>query len=55
MLTPVFAPVLRPMSRLGGIMYGRTVEGCELPRPDYEEKKKEGETDGLIKEKVEGQ
>ncbi|KAI4228221.1 MAG: hypothetical protein L6R36_001800 [Xanthoria steineri] len=47
--------VLRPMSRLGGIMYGRTVEGCELPRPDYEEKKKEGETDGLIKEKVEGQ
>lgn len=55
MLIPIFAPVLRPMSRLGGIMYGRTVEGCELPRPGYEEKKKEGETDGLIKEKVEGQ
>ncbi len=36
-------------------MYGRTVEGCELPRPDYEEKKREGETGGLIKEKVEGQ
>ncbi|KAL8953482.1 MAG: hypothetical protein Q9222_000686 [Ikaeria aurantiellina] len=47
--------ILRPMSRLGGIMYGRTVEGCELPRPDYEEKQKDGETDGLIQEKVEGQ
>jgi hypothetical protein len=23
------------MSRLGGISYGRVVEGIELPRPDY--------------------
>ncbi|KAL8662231.1 MAG: hypothetical protein Q9202_004913 [Teloschistes flavicans] len=47
--------VLKPMSRLGGIMYGRTTEGCELPRPDYEEKKGSGETEGLIKAKVDGQ
>lgn len=47
--------ILRPMSRLGGIMYGRTTEGCELPRPDWAEKQKEIETDGLIKAKVEGQ
>ncbi|KAL8872269.1 MAG: hypothetical protein Q9174_002074 [Haloplaca sp. 1 TL-2023] len=47
--------ILRPMSRLGGIMYGRTVEGCELPRPDFEAKRESGETNGLIKEKVEGQ
>lgn len=28
--------VLRPISRLGGITYGRTVEGVELPRPDFD-------------------
>lgn len=43
--------VLRPMSRLGGITYGRTVEACELQRPDFSEKKKEGETEGLLKPK----
>lgn len=47
--------ILRPMSRLGGIMYGRTTEGSELPRPDYAEKEKEGQLDGLIKPKIEGQ
>ncbi|KAI4197946.1 MAG: hypothetical protein LQ350_005600 [Teloschistes chrysophthalmus] len=47
--------VLRPMSRLGGIMYGRTTEGCELPRPDYEERKRSGETEGLIKAKLDDQ
>ncbi|KAL9601494.1 MAG: hypothetical protein Q9219_002446 [cf. Caloplaca sp. 3 TL-2023] len=47
--------ILRPMSRLGGIMYGRTIQGCELPRPDYAEKQEQKETDGLIKAKVEGQ
>ena len=47
--------VLRPMSRLGGITYGRTVEGCEIPRPDFAEKEKEGETDGLLKPKTEDQ
>lgn len=30
------AQVLRPMSRLGGIMYGRTTEAVELPRPGFE-------------------
>jgi hypothetical protein len=28
--------VLRPISRLGGITYGRVTEGLELPRPDFE-------------------
>ncbi|KAK1756277.1 hypothetical protein QBC47DRAFT_379621 [Echria macrotheca] len=28
--------VLRPMSRLGGITYGRVTEALELPRPDFE-------------------
>ena len=47
--------VLRPVSRLGGIMYGRTTEGVEIPRPDFGEKEKVGETEGLVKPKVEGQ
>ncbi|KAL8715543.1 MAG: hypothetical protein Q9220_000879 [cf. Caloplaca sp. 1 TL-2023] len=53
--TIVDPAILRPISRLGGISYGRTVEGCELPRPDYEEKQKQTETDGLIQPKVKGQ
>jgi hypothetical protein len=28
--------VLRPMSRLGGDMYGRTTQLMELNRPDFE-------------------
>ncbi|KAK4249663.1 hypothetical protein C7999DRAFT_29915 [Corynascus novoguineensis] len=28
--------VLRPISRLGGITYGRTTDAFELPRPDFE-------------------
>ena len=28
--------MLRPISRLGGITYGRTTEALELPRPDFE-------------------
>ena len=47
--------VLAPISRLGGIMYGRTTEGVEIPRPDFAEKEKVGETEGLVKPKVEGQ
>jgi hypothetical protein len=27
---------LKPISRLGGITYGRTTELFELPRPDFE-------------------
>lgn len=29
---------LKPVSRLGGVVYGRTSEGFELPRVDYSEK-----------------
>lgn len=47
--------VLRPISRLGGIMYGRTVEGVEIPRPDYDELVRNGDNEGLVKEKVLGQ
>ncbi|KAL9107747.1 MAG: hypothetical protein Q9227_007369 [Pyrenula ochraceoflavens] len=49
--------VLRPMSRLGGITYGRTVEGVEIPRPVWENVKKEqGEkTEALARPKVDGQ
>ncbi|KAI4123945.1 MAG: hypothetical protein LQ347_005933 [Umbilicaria vellea] len=47
--------ILRPMSRLGGITYGRTVEGIEIPRPDFSEATKPEEMKPLIKPKVEGQ
>lgn len=30
---------LKPLSRLGGISYGRTTEGYEIPRPIWEEQK----------------
>lgn len=40
--------VLRPISRLGGISYGRTVEGYELPRLKFEDVVKSGEADGLF-------
>ena len=43
--------VLRPISRLGGITYGRTVEACEIPRPDYAAKVKDGEAEGLLNPK----
>lgn len=39
--------VLRPVSRLGGIMYGRTVEGFELPRLNFGDVVKSGEANGL--------
>lgn len=39
--------VLRPISRLGGISYGRTVEGYELRRLKFEDVVKSGEVDGL--------
>ncbi|KAI9878529.1 MAG: hypothetical protein M1830_000663 [Pleopsidium flavum] len=47
--------ILRPMSRLGGITYGRTTEGLELPRPDFNEATKPEEVKPLIKPKAEGQ
>ena len=48
--------ILRPMSRLGGITYGRTTEAIEIPRPDWtEEVEKKGGREELVKEKVAGQ
>ncbi|KAK3618713.1 hypothetical protein LTR56_003991 [Elasticomyces elasticus] len=47
--------VLRPMSRLGGITYGRLREGIELPRPEWSEFEKEAEPAGLVQKKAEGQ
>jgi len=45
--------ILAPVSRLGGITYGRTVEGVEIPRPDWDEwKEKVG---SLAQPKAEGQ
>jgi len=47
--------VLRPMSRLGGITYGRLLEGIELPRPEWEEAKKREGVEAHIKPKADGQ
>lgn len=45
--------VLKPISRMGGITYGRTVEVVELPRPDFKEMLADGrvEREGLLKSK----
>lgn len=48
--------VLRPMSRLGGIAYGRTTEAVEIPRPEWGvEVEGKGGREGLVRGKVEGQ
>lgn len=47
--------ILRPMSRLGGISYGRTLEAMEIPRPEYDEQMKDEEKRQLAKPKKEGQ
>ncbi|TVY53170.1 Uncharacterized protein LCER1_G005332 [Lachnellula cervina] len=48
--------VLKPISRLGGMTYGRTTEGFEILRPDYEETvAKNEEARKLVKPKLEGQ
>lgn len=47
--------VLKPMSRLGGITYGRTTEGIEIPRPEWDDLKKDAEPAGLAKPKTDGQ
>ncbi len=48
--------VLKPMSRLGGITYGRVVEGLEIPRPVFKMEKEQGKVpDDLIQPKVDGQ
>ncbi|KAI9726447.1 MAG: hypothetical protein M1828_001269 [Chrysothrix sp. TS-e1954] len=40
--------ILRPVSRLGGITYGLLREGVEIPRPDWEEQRKQGNVDHLL-------
>ena len=47
-----FCQVLRPISRLGGITYGRTTEAFELPRPDFD--KDVGGEEGYDKLKANG-
>ena len=47
--------ILRPVSRLGGIMYGRTVEGVEIPRPDWGSNQEFAEKEHIVKGKAEGQ
>ncbi|KAH6681881.1 hypothetical protein B0J14DRAFT_577384 [Halenospora varia] len=48
--------ILKPMSRLGGITYGRTTEGIEIPRPDWAETVENNEeVKQLVKPKVDGQ
>jgi flavin reductase (DIM6/NTAB) family NADH-FMN oxidoreductase RutF len=44
--------VLKPVSRLGGITYGRVLEGFELLRPDFENSIKDPETKRLLGPKV---
>ncbi|XP_037036834.1 uncharacterized protein aq_928-like isoform X2 [Bradysia coprophila] len=46
--------VLRPVSRFGGIMYGRTTQPFEIPRPDYNQLIDEF-GDELAKPKADGQ
>lgn len=41
--------VLKPISRLGGITFGRTTEAFELPRPNYEDVIKDPEVAKLVK------
>jgi hypothetical protein len=44
--------VLRPMSRLGRITYGRTTEVFDIPRPDFEATIKTPGVEALLKPKV---
>lgn len=46
--------VLRPMSRMGGITYGRVIEGMELPRPEWKSVSEE-DKEKFAKAKQEGQ
>jgi hypothetical protein len=48
--------VLKPMSRLGGITYGRVVDGIEIPRPIFEQELAQGKIpEQLLQPKAEGQ
>ncbi|KAJ4373146.1 hypothetical protein N0V83_003437 [Neocucurbitaria cava] len=47
--------VMKPISRLGGITYGRTTQAFELTRPDYDEVTKDPEVAKLAKAKGDSQ
>jgi len=47
--------ILKPMSRLGGITYGRMAEGVEIPRPEWSEMRETAEARGIVKPKQDGQ
>lgn len=47
--------VLRPMARLGGITYSRTLDGIEIPRPDFDKEMQETGREDLKVPKVDGQ
>jgi len=48
--------ILKPVSRLGGITYGRTTEGFDILRPDYESAvANNAEAQKLVKPKADGQ
>ena len=51
----ILLQVLRPVSRLGGITYGRLTELVEIPRPDFELQLKADDAEKLRVSKVEGQ
>ncbi|KAK6344124.1 hypothetical protein TWF696_007769 [Orbilia brochopaga] len=41
---------LKPVSRLGGIMYGRTTGGCEIPRAEFAVEKEKEEVRKILDE-----
>ena len=47
--------ILKPMSRLGGITYGRMAEGVEIPRPEWSEMRETAEARGIVKPMQDGQ
>ena len=48
--------ILRPMARLGGITYARTLDGFEIPRPVFKKEKEDGKIDDtVLAPKVDGQ
>lgn len=46
---------MKPISRLGGITYGRTTQAFELLRPDFAEVTKDPEVAKLVKPKADAQ
>ncbi|KAI9760475.1 MAG: Guanine nucleotide-binding protein alpha-2 subunit [Chaenotheca gracillima] len=47
--------ILKPVSRLGGITYGRTTEGIELPRPEFSKAMEQDYVKNLVKPKADGE